>query len=218
LVCLPFSGVLLAILGMVGVINAVSLTDSTEIGEGTVAAGYQNFLICVEMFFAAIAMHFAFPHRRYAASNDRSGSRCGTGSSLQSISSNLKEAVNPRDIVADAVYNFHPHYQQYTRHDGDLPKDELEAYYRHTAASSAPGLINAYTTGRYQEQTLVVPPAGGSAFGGDSLGAVVSNTNFVTSWPVGDHPGTIMPGVVPLTPRSSLNEKAVLLPSSSELA
>ena len=25
------------------------------------AAGFQNFLICVEMFFAAIAMRYAFP-------------------------------------------------------------------------------------------------------------------------------------------------------------
>lgn len=207
----------MAILGMVGVISAVNVTHSTEIGEGTVAAGYQNFLVCVEMFFAAIAMHFAFPHRRYASSNDRSGTRCGTGSSLQSISSNLKEAVNPRDIVADAVYNFHPQYQQYTRHDGDLPKDELEAYYRHAAANPS-GLINAYTTGRYQEQTLVVPPAGGSSFSGDSLGSVVSSTSFAASWPAGDHPGTIMPGVAPVAPRGSLTEKAVLLPSGSELA
>lgn len=30
------------------------------IGRGTVAAGYQNFLICIEMFFAAICLRFAF--------------------------------------------------------------------------------------------------------------------------------------------------------------
>lgn len=29
--------------------------------SGTVAAGYQNFLICIEMCFAAIALKFAFP-------------------------------------------------------------------------------------------------------------------------------------------------------------
>lgn len=35
--------------------------------------------------------------------------------SLQSISSNLKETMNPRDIMTDAVHNFHPTYQQYTQ-------------------------------------------------------------------------------------------------------
>jgi len=83
-----FVGVLLAILGMVGVISPVA-----GIGEGTVAAGYQNFLICVEMFFASIAMHFAFPYRPYSASTDYNGSSTSGGvtiGSLQSISSNLK--------------------------------------------------------------------------------------------------------------------------------
>lgn len=203
-------------------IDAVSSSDSTLIGEGTVAAGYQNFLICVEMFFAAIAMHFAFPHRRYSTSNDRSGTRSGTGSSLQSISSNLKEAVNPRDIVADAVYNFHPQYQQYTRHNGGLPKDELEAYYRHTAAvaadAAAASIVSAHqaaiinSSGRYQEQTLVVPSSGvGTAInpaGGSGLARPVDSYN----------PGSIMPGLEPIPTRSKLTEKAVLLPTSSELA
>jgi len=202
-------GVLLAILGMVGIILPIA-----DIGEGTVAAGYQNFLICVEMFFASIAMHFAFPYRCYGASTDRRGSGSGGGvtiGSLQSISSNLKEAVNPRDIVADAVYNFHPQYQQYTRHDAALPKDELEAYYRHTAETTATAAAagnSATTETRYQDQTLVVPASSTSA----------SNNGDVAS-AKGQHPssqpdetvGTVMPG---LTPRSKLNEKAVLLPTS----
>lgn len=36
------------------------------ISRGTVAAAYQNFLICVEMFFAAIALRFAFSVSAYA--------------------------------------------------------------------------------------------------------------------------------------------------------
>jgi hypothetical protein len=35
-----------------------------EGGKGsaeTVSAGYQNFLICIEMFFAACAFRYAFP-------------------------------------------------------------------------------------------------------------------------------------------------------------
>ena len=34
---------------------------SLSLQSGTVAAGYQNFLICIEMFFAAIALKYAFP-------------------------------------------------------------------------------------------------------------------------------------------------------------
>jgi hypothetical protein len=39
------------------------LVDSQgkDLPNGTIAAGYQNFLICIEMFFAAIALRYAFP-------------------------------------------------------------------------------------------------------------------------------------------------------------
>ena len=193
-----FPGVLLAILGMVGVISPVG-----DIGEGTVAAGYQNLLICIEMFFASVAMHFAFPYRRYSASNDRCDGGGVTIGSLQSISSNLKEAVNPRDIVADAVYNFHPQYQQYTRHDAALPKDELEAYYRHAAetAAAAPGANSADV--RYQDQALVVPATSASAGGETS-----SEKSPQSPAPVGEAVPSVMPGLT----RTKLNEKAVLLP------
>jgi len=194
-------GVLLAILGMIGIISPVA-----DIGEGTVAAGYQNFLICVEMFFASIAMHFAFPHRRYCVANDVCVGGSVTIGSLQSISSNLKEAVNPRDIVADAVYNFHPQYQQYTRHDASLPKDELEAYYRHTAETVT-------TTGgnssgmRYQDQTLVVPATSTSANGESSLSKGQPQQPAPEA---GETVAAVMPGLT----RTKLNEKAVLLPTN----
>jgi len=194
---------------MVGIISPVS-----GIGEGTVAAGYQNFLICIEMFFASIAMHFAFPYRRYCSSNDRCGGGGGgvTIGSLQSISSNLKEAVNPRDIVADAVYNFHPQYQQYTRHDAALPKDELEAYYRHSAetADKVPG--GNSTESRYQDQTLVVPAASASV-NGDTSSAKnqpSSSKNPTSSAEPGEAVAAVMPGLT----RTKLNEKAVLLPTN----
>lgn len=35
---------------------------------------------------------------------------------LQSISSSLRETMNPKDIMQDALHNFHPQYQQYTQH------------------------------------------------------------------------------------------------------
>ena len=191
---------LLAILGMVGIISPVG-----DIGEGTVAAGYQNLLICIEMFFASIAMHFAFPHRRYSASNDRCDTGGVTIGSLQSISSNLKEAVNPRDIVADAVYNFHPQYQQYTRHDAALPKDELEAYYRHAAETAAAATGANSTDVRYQDQALVVPAPAASASG--ETGSEKSPQSPATA-------GEAVPAVMPGLTRTKLNEKAVLLPTN----
>ena len=53
-------GVLLAILVYSGVI---SNEDWTMDDQHNVAAGIQDFLICIEMFFAAIAHAYAFPPR-----------------------------------------------------------------------------------------------------------------------------------------------------------
>jgi len=38
---------------------------------------------------------------------------------MQSISSTLRETMNPRDIMTDAIHNFHPQYQQYTQYSSD---------------------------------------------------------------------------------------------------
>ena len=50
---------LLAILEWTEVISPL-YKDNGEVqtGAGTVAAGYQNFIICIEMVFAAIAFRF----------------------------------------------------------------------------------------------------------------------------------------------------------------
>lgn len=61
---LCFSGMLLAILEKCGAIPRISSTNFT-VGEGTVAAGYQNFIICIEMFFAAVALRHAFTYKVY---------------------------------------------------------------------------------------------------------------------------------------------------------
>ena len=90
-------------------------TYQTE--SGTISAGYQNFLICIEMLFAAVAMKYAFPISVYLA-NSSSGGRSSGGVTMQSIS-NLRETMNPRDIMTDAIHNFHPQYQQYTQYSSD---------------------------------------------------------------------------------------------------
>ena len=78
-----FQGVLLAILEKASVISPVINTST-----GTVSAGYQNFLICIEMLFAAIALRYAFPYQIYSA-GCVTDSR-GRSVTMQSISSSLK--------------------------------------------------------------------------------------------------------------------------------
>jgi len=106
-----WQGVLLSLLEAVGAITPVSVggTDKEELGVGTVAAGIQNFLICVEMFFAAIALRYAFPYQIYQEKQVDVAS-----TSTRTISSHLKDTVNPSDVVHDAIHNFSPSYQNYT--------------------------------------------------------------------------------------------------------
>merc|ERR1719420_2201875 len=85
------------------------------LNPGTISAGYQNFLVCIEMFFAAIALRYAFPISVYLSEGVINGS-AGRSVTMQSISSSLKETMNPRDIMTDAIHKFHPQYQQYTQY------------------------------------------------------------------------------------------------------
>lgn len=107
-----WQGFLFAILQKLGYLKPLS----EELSSGAIAAGYQNFFISIEMFFAAIAFRYAFPYEIYCYSNERNSSV-----TMQSISNSLKETVNPRDIMTDAIHNFHPQYQQYTQYNsGDV--------------------------------------------------------------------------------------------------
>ena len=80
------------------------------------SAGYQNFLICIEMFFASIALRYAFPVSAYMGQCGLGGDNVGRSVTMHSISSSLRETMNPRDIMTDAIHNFHPQYQQYTQY------------------------------------------------------------------------------------------------------
>ncbi|XP_068940919.1 transmembrane protein 184A [Petaurus breviceps papuanus] len=107
-----WQGMLLAILEKCGVIPEVQIIDGNEVGAGTVAAGYQNFIICIEMLFASIALRYAFTCQVYSEKKENSPV---TMAPMQSISSGLKETISPQDIVQDAIHNFSPTYQQYTQ-------------------------------------------------------------------------------------------------------
>jgi leucyl aminopeptidase len=115
-----WQGVILAILERADLISAVSSFDGEKASAGTVSAGYQNFLICIEMFFASLALRYAFPYQIY--SSGCSTDSQGRSVTMQSISSSLKETMNPRDIMNDAIHNFHPNYQQYTQYQSSTNK------------------------------------------------------------------------------------------------
>ncbi|KAG8008614.1 Casein kinase I isoform epsilon [Nibea albiflora] len=106
-----WQGMLLAILEKCGAIPQINSVE-VSVGEGTVAAGYQNFIICIEMFFAALALRHAFTYKVYMDKSLDSQGRCAP---MKSISSSLKETMNPGDMVQDAIHNFSPAYQQYTQ-------------------------------------------------------------------------------------------------------
>ncbi|XP_044533914.1 transmembrane protein 184B isoform X2 [Gracilinanus agilis] len=113
-----WQGMLLAILEKCGAIPKIHSAE-VSVGEGTVAAGYQDFIICVEMFFASLALRHAFTYKVYA--DKRLDAQVpaygpyGRCAPMKSISSSLKETMNPHDIVQDAIHNFSPAYQQYTQ-------------------------------------------------------------------------------------------------------
>lgn len=108
-----WQGVLLAVMERAAVIDPLH----GQATAGTVSAGWQNFFICIEMFFAAVSLRYAFPHSVYAQGSTDSRGRSVT---MQSISSSLKETMNPKDIMTDAIHNFHPQYQHYTQYSSDL--------------------------------------------------------------------------------------------------
>lgn len=111
-----WQGVLLSILGLTGAIQSIkSDFGRVAVSTGAVAAGYQNFLTCIEMILAAVAFRYAFPVSLYADIGSGTGSSGSRPVNLQSISSSLKETMNPKDIMQDAIHNFHPSYQKYTQ-------------------------------------------------------------------------------------------------------
>ncbi|XP_048048808.1 transmembrane protein 184A isoform X1 [Megalobrama amblycephala] len=107
-----WQGMVLAILERCGVIPEALVIDGHSVGAGTVAAGWQNFIICIEMFFAAIALRYAFTSSVYREKKSETPENVAP---MHSISSGLKETINPGDMVQDAIHNFSPAYQQYTQ-------------------------------------------------------------------------------------------------------
>ena len=86
------------------------------------AAAYQNFLITVEMLFAAVLLRFAFPYKPYM---DLRKDDQGRGVPMKKITSHFRDTLNPHDVVDDAIHNFSRVYQKYAQ-QGDLSEDDID--------------------------------------------------------------------------------------------
>jgi hypothetical protein len=86
------AGVVLAMMESLGYIIPIYSEDgrTVDLPAGAISAGYQNFFICIEMFFAAVALKFAFPISVYMGEACINGDGVGRSVTMQSISSSLK--------------------------------------------------------------------------------------------------------------------------------
>ncbi|XP_066200380.1 transmembrane protein 184A [Saccopteryx leptura] len=139
-----WQGMLLAILERCGVIPEVQVMDGSRVRAGTLAAGYQNFIICVEMLFASVALRYAFTCQVYSEKDNNAPAPTAP---MQSISSGLKETMSPQDIVHDAIHNFSPAYQHYTQ----------QATQEAPAPSAHPGLASGGRKSRNVEKRMLIP-------------------------------------------------------------
>ncbi|XP_066129628.1 transmembrane protein 184A [Saccopteryx bilineata] len=138
-----WQGMLLAILERCGVIPEVQVVDGSRVRAGTLAAGYQNFIICVEMLFASVALRYAFTCQVYSEKDNAPAPTAP----MQSISSGLKETMSPQDIVHDAIHNFSPAYQHYTQ----------QATQEAPAPGAHPGVAGGGRKSRNVEKRMLIP-------------------------------------------------------------
>jgi hypothetical protein len=127
------------------------------------------------MCLAAVALRFAFPHQPYIVHDDHfstSSTTSGQGTStsggrivtMQTISNNLKETMNPKDIMHDAIHNFHPQYRDYTQYSAQTNDDRSPAstYGLNQHSTSAVSSSNTPTPGdtSYHEGGTPSTPTG----------------------------------------------------------
>eukprot|EP00731_Ephydatia_muelleri_P029306 Em0020g950a len=138
-----WQGLLLTILHWIPFVN---LTDALE------STAYHNFMITVEMFFASILLLFAFPYKPYVLLH-----RSANGMAMQQVTANLKDTLNPKDIVHDTIHNFSRVYQQYTQ-QGDMSGPEDHDHHgNHLPAASSNEDIHKAVIEDGEKETLIIP-------------------------------------------------------------
>ncbi len=92
---------------------------------------------------------------------------------MQSISSSLKETMNPRDIMNDAIHNFHPNYQQYTQYQSSNKPHTGST----SDANSSSALKSSSTSGGTSNQSGQNHGSTGSTtLDSSNLGGVMAST------------------------------------------
>nr|CAG4649315.1 EOG090X05RX [Scapholeberis mucronata]SVE93602.1 EOG090X05RX [Scapholeberis mucronata] len=218
-----WQGVLLAVLESCEVISPIYGQDGDQTTDDrSVSAGYQNFLVCIEMGFAAVALRYAFPVTVYAQ-NCATDSR-GRTVTMQSISSSLKETVNPKDIMTDAFHNFHPQYQQYTQYSasGSGSRHPGGRTTRNGTFDGDESVLSQRTTPTLHQapSTSSAAPTQAAAPHSSAAAATSSFSTAAAHPPVTGHSATVPgqpssgPGVPPS--RLAYTEKTMLLSSDDE--
>jgi len=92
-----WQGVICAMLAKVNIVHA---TASLTLDQ--VETELQDFLICFEMFFAALAHDFAFSYTSFVPSSDKRS----TGSAKVSLDKKLQDVLSIRDLVTDVNSTF----------------------------------------------------------------------------------------------------------------
>jgi len=234
-----WQGVILAVLEKMSLLPEFYAEGHDKPGSsGTVSAGYQNFLICIEMFFGSLALRHAFPHHIYreCSSNSDGQARSVT---MQSISSSLKETMNPKDIMTDAIHNFHPQYQQYTQYNsgsaaasgsksngsgngtagggGSNTGSGLESSGEHERQSSSER--QQHVQNRKANQTSIVrerPPSRDTSTPSGNMINLSSTEESLSGRKGGSKTGGVTGGGTPATPGQKYSEKSGLLGSDDE--
>eukprot|EP01147_Barroeca_monosierra_P008661 gene8662-1056_t len=88
----------------------------SDVKPGQVASAYQSFIICIEMFFVSLLHLKAFSWAPFVKQSSYAPDRIRI---FHRVSSSLKSALNPRDIVDDTIRNFSVKYNQYHQTDFD---------------------------------------------------------------------------------------------------
>merc|ERR1719430_947623 len=132
-------------------------------------------------------MKYAFPISVYLT-DSAAGGRSSGGVTMQSISSTLRETMNPRDIMTDAIHNFHPQYQQYTQYSSGGNRHKKTEHY---------GEVNTHEDSNDTSKH------------GNSVGMATTNGSVMP----GGQPGQGMPSKVT---KVKNNEKTLLLSSDDE--
>ncbi|XP_046398123.1 transmembrane protein 184B isoform X1 [Ischnura elegans] len=203
-----WQGVLLAALE-----KAEVIAPMPGVSAGTVSAGYQNFIICLEMFLAAVALRYAFPHHVYYAQGCRLTDSRGRSVTMQSISSSLKETMNPKDIMTDAIHNFHPQYQQYTQYSSVEFTDIGWSQHFTCETGGATNSIRGMRVASYDPDDPTQNGGGGIGNGGGGNGGGMGG---VGGGGENRHQRLLLPNQRVSTISNHFSEKTMLLSSDDE--